>query len=305
MDDLPSLNALRVFEAVARLMSFTKAAEELCVTQGAVSRQVRNLEEELGLPLLIRQPNNLALTRDGEKLFHAAASAFAQIREARRAIREKTATLKIICAPTIATRWLIPRIYRFHEENPTLQLQLSTSVSLIDFRQYTDFDAAITYGEPINGEGLIADPLFREILFPACAPQLLSSGRPLETYADLSRHTLLHSSLERVWWKAWAKKAGIARLKSAGDTCFELEESMIQAVRVGSGVSLVNIYFVQEEIASGELVYPFPDAPALPMNNYYLAVPRTKASRQALKKFRDWVMAEIADLLDRAVIPGG
>lgn len=303
MDSLPSLNGLRAFEATARCMSFTKAARELCVTQGAVSRQVKNLEEELEIPLFLRLPNNLTLTPEGEKLFQATHAAFSQIREARKDLLEKNRHLKIICAPTFATRCLIPRIYRFHENNPKLRLRLETMVTPVDFRHYRDFDAAITYGAPINGQGLTAEPLFREILFPACAPRLLTAHPPLRNYQDLARHTLLHSSLERIWWKAWAKEIGIAPLKSAGEQCFELEESMIQAARTGAGVSLVNVYFVQDEIASGELVYPFPDAHSLPLNTYYLVTHPAKTGLPAIKKFRHWLFSEMEAFLSRARVP--
>ena len=303
MESLPSLNGLKAFEATARHKSFTKAAQELCVTQGAISHQMKNLEEELGITLVLREPNSISLTPEGEKLFQATHSAFSQIRQAKRGLLEENTHLKIICAPTFATRWLIPRINRFHENNSKLRLQLKTIVSRVNFHNFKDFDAAVTYGEPMNGQSLTIEPLFREVLFPACVPRLLTDENPLTGFQDLAHHILLHSSLERLWWKAWAKKVGLDELKSAGDQCFELEESMIQAVRTGSGVSLVNVYFVQEEIATGELIYPFPEGPSLPLETYYLVCPPNKTNLPAVKKFRKWLCSEMSIFLAQAILP--
>lgn len=298
MESLPSLNALRAFEAVARHLNFTKAAGELCVTQGAVSRQVRNLEDELGVALFSRVPNNLRLTPDGEHLFRSTHAAFKQIRDAKKTIQNKSTKLRIITAPTFATRWLIPRLYRFQEENPKLQIQLETSVKRIDFRYHTDFDAAITYGQPAGGPGLVRDHLFQEKLCPACSPKLMATPKPLKTIQDLFRHCLLHSSLDRTEWKAWAKMMGISDFQSAGDQCFELEESTIQATKLGSGIALVNIYYVQDEIASEKLIRLFPEIPLLSLASYYFVYHHHKSSLITLKKFRRWLFEEMASFLN-------
>ncbi|THB76791.1 MAG: LysR family transcriptional regulator [Desulfobacteraceae bacterium] len=296
-DDLPSLNALRAFESVARHLSFTRAADELCVTQGAVSRQVKNLEEELGIQLFSRVPNRLGLTSDGENLYHSAHSAFKQIQHAKQAILEKHSKLNIIAAPTFATRWLSPRLYRFQERNPELQILLETTVKKRDFRYYSNFDAALTYGEPEGQEDLVVAPLFREALYPACSPKLLSSSRPLKRIEDLSSHTILHSSLDRTEWRAWAGMMGLEDFRSSGEQFFELEESSIQAAKVGSGICLVNIYFVQDEILSRNLVLPFPHIPALLLNSYCLVYQKSKSSAAPLKRFRDWIFMELAQFM--------
>ena len=298
MDSLPSLNALRAFEAVARHLNFTKAADELCVTQGAVSRQVKNLEDELGVALFSRVPNNLRLTPDGENLFRSAHAAFAQIRDAKKAIQEKSTKLRIITAPTFATRWLIPRLYRFQEKNPTLQIQLETSVKRLDFRYYTDFDGAITYGKPAGGPDLVMEHIFQEKLCPACSPKLMASPKPLKTIQDLSRHCLLHSSLDRIEWKAWAKMMGVSDFLGAGDQYFELEESTIQATKLGSGIALVNTYYVQDELASGELIRLFPEIPLLSLDSYYFVYHDHKSSLISLKKFRAWLFGELTSFLE-------
>lgn len=297
MDNLPSLNALRAFEAVARHLSFTKAAGELCVTQGAVSRQVKNLEEELGVALFLRIPNNLRLTPDGENLYRSAHAAFAQIRDAKETIQGKNTKLRIITAPTFATRWLIPRLYRFQEKNPTLQIQLETSVKRFDFRYHTDFDAAITYGKPAGGPDLVMDHLFQEKLCPVCSPKLMAAPKPVRTIRDLSGHCLLHSSLNRSEWKAWAKMTGVSDLQNAGDQSFELEESTIQATKLGSGIALVNLFYVRDEIASGKLIRLFPEIPLLSLHSYYFAYHDHKASLISLKNFRTWLFEEMTGFL--------
>ena len=178
-----------------------------------------------------------------------------------------------------------------------MQIQLETSVKRVDFRYYTDFDAAITYGKPTGGPDLVIDHLFQEKLFPACSPKLLASHKPLKTIQDLSRHCLLHSSLDRIEWKAWAKMVGLSDFQSAGDQCFELEESTIQATKLGSGIALVNIYYVQDEILSEKLIRLFPQIPLLSLDSYYFVYHNHKSSLVPLKNFRVWLFGEMTGFL--------
>ncbi|MCG8616718.1 MAG: transcriptional regulator GcvA [Desulfobacterales bacterium] len=293
MDHLPSLNALKAFEAVARHLNFTRAAKELCVTQGAVSRQVKNLEAELGIILFTRVPNNLQLTADGDALYRVAHQVFDRIREAVTTLRQKKQILKIIMAPTFATRWLIPRLYIFHETHPGLQIQLETSTKRFDFLYHTDFDAAIAYGKPNANADLVMTPLMQENLYPVCAPGLITPEKPLAHTGDIRRHCLLHSSLDRKEWRAWAKMMGINELKSSGDQCFELEESTIQATKLGAGIALANQFYIRDEIASGDLIFPFPDVPPLVFNAYYLVYDKSKATLETLDAFIRWLQDEM------------
>lgn len=169
---------------------------------------------------------------------------------------------------------------------PDLQIQLGTSPKPFDFRYLTNFDAAITYGRPVGGR------------------DLASSTRPLNTIEDLSRHCILHSSADRDGWKAWTHRAGIQEFRSAGSQSFELEESSIQATKLGSGISLVNLYFVQEELANGTLMLPFPDMPPLPMHVYYLVYQKNKSLRGSFITFKNWLFQERDAFLDRTRISG-
>lgn len=303
MDPLPSLNALKAFESVARHLNFTRAAKELCVTQGAVSRQVKNLEDELSTPLFVRVPNQLSLTKEGQILFQGVRTAFQTIRDARKSISKTVSKFKILAAPTIATRWLNPRIYRFQEKYPALQIQLETSVSRIDFRVTTGFDTAISYGKPAKGSGMAYTELLQEFLYPVCSPKIKAGLRSIQNPMEMTGACLLHSSLGQVEWKAWAKQQGMDTLAGIGDQRFELEESTIQAAKAGAGIALVNLDFIRDEMASGELVKLFPDIPPLFLNAYYLVYPGNKSLPPLLKEFKAWVLSE-RDLFLTASEPG-
>jgi len=292
MTYLPSLNALRMFEAVARNLNFTRAAEELCVTQGAVSRQIKNLENELSTQLFTRVPNHLRLTTEGEILYQGTRDAFRRIRAACKSIEDKSRKFKILSAPTIATRWLNPMMYRFQEKNPTLQVQLETSVKRINFRVNTRFDAAISYGKSTDDSGMVWEKLMDECLYPVCSKRLVSDKGQLKNPAGLSGHCLLHSSLGQGEWKAWAKQQGIKGLSGKGDQRFELEESTIQAARAGAGIALVNLDFIRDEVNAGELMVLFPEFPPVCLNAYYLVYPADEPLNPLLVNFRKWILKE-------------
>ncbi|MCK5784064.1 MAG: LysR family transcriptional regulator [Desulfobacterales bacterium] len=300
MNQLPSLNALRAFEVVARHLNFTRAAQELCVTQGAVSRQIKNLENELSTQLFVRIPNHLSLTPEGEILYRGSRDAFRLIMDSRKAIEDKFLKFKILSAPTIATRWLNQRIYRFQEKNPALQIQLETSVKRIDFRIITGFDAAISYGKPSHEANMVFEELMAEFLFPVCSPKLLSENRPIKKISDLSGHCLLHSSLGQDECRAWAEKQRLGDLVGGGDQRFELEESTIQAAKAGAGIALVNLDFIRDEVAAKELLILFPEIPPLCLNSYYLVYPGKEVLNPLLKKFRKWILKERSSFLSNA-----
>ncbi|HMC47236.1 MAG TPA: LysR family transcriptional regulator, partial [Caballeronia sp.] len=188
MRRLPPLNALQIFETVARHRSFTRAADHLCLTQGAVSRQILTLEEYYGFPLFTRHSKGLALTNEGEQLLPTVKESFSRIEEiSLRLTRQRTdLALKV---PTCLMRWILPKIMRFQAEYPEIQLQLTTTWQHdVDF-QVEPFDAAIIYGSS-PGVDVHSIALFEEQLTPVCAPSLLEE-KSLDNVADLARHTLL------------------------------------------------------------------------------------------------------------------
>ncbi|HEF4757619.1 TPA: LysR family transcriptional regulator, partial [Burkholderia multivorans] len=189
MRRLPPLHALQIFSTVARHGSFTRAAEQLCVTQGAVSRQIQTLEAHYGFPLFKRHAKGLTLTAEGEQLLPVVNESFARIEDiSSKLTRQRTdLALKV---PTCVMRWMLPRIMRFQGEHPDLHVQITTAWQhVVDFSS-EPFDAAIVYGTS-PGAGVVALPLFGERLTPVCAPELRQTA-PLDAVDDLARHTLLH-----------------------------------------------------------------------------------------------------------------
>ena len=290
MKGIPSLNALRAFEAVARHMNFTKAAGELCVTQSAVSRQVMNLEDELSIKLFSRIPNKLALTEAGMTLYHATHQAFKEIVEAKKIIENKTSKLRLISGPTFATRWLIPRLHHFSKTYPDVQIEMETSTQKVDFRYTNNFDAAISYGIPHGGSALIVERLMRETVAPICSPQLLAPRQSLERVDELSEYAFLHSTLDHMAWKEWSAMMGITHIKGIVEQSFESEEYALQAALSGLGITFVNLHFVQDLIDSGSLIPALPDIAPLPLAPYCLVYHQSKSTFSALSKFRSWLL---------------
>src|ERR1700756_3428670 len=191
---LPSLNGLRAFEAAARLLSFTLAASELNVTQTAISHQIRRLEEELGIRLFIRKNRALALTPQARDYLPGVRAAFNDLRLAtdRLLRKDEDNVLTISTLASLAAKWLLPRLSTFQEAHPGIDVRITTSTSLVDFKG-GDVDAAIRYGRG-NWPGVRAQWLMADELFPVCSPALLKGDKPLRCPEDLANHTLLHSS---------------------------------------------------------------------------------------------------------------
>jgi LysR family transcriptional regulator, glycine cleavage system transcriptional activator len=200
---LPSLNGLRAFEAAARHLSFTRAAAELNVTQTAISHQIRRLEEQLGLRLFMRQQRTLLLTEDAQQYLPAVRAACADLRLATdRLLRaDGKSVLAVSCLPSLAAKWLVPRLAVFQRDDPDIEVRIATATRLVDFRR-EEVDLAIRYG---NGRwpGLRADWLMSENVFPVCSPALLAGDRPLRRPEHLASHTLLHVNLYRDEWLLW------------------------------------------------------------------------------------------------------
>jgi LysR family transcriptional regulator, glycine cleavage system transcriptional activator len=197
---LPSLNGLRAFEAAARLLSFTQAAADLNVTQTAISHQIRRLEDQLGIKLFLRHGRSLTLTQEAQDYLPAVRSAFEDLRRAtarlHRSGRERRLTVSTTAS--LATKWLVSRVAAFQDANPGMEIRITTSTGLVDFRR-EEVDLAVRYGRG-HWPGLRADWLMAERLFPVCSPGLLRGSEPLRLPADLARHTLLHTTVYRDDW---------------------------------------------------------------------------------------------------------
>src|SRR5581483_10212898 len=209
MVTLPSLAGLRAFEAAARHLSFTRAAQELNVTQTAVSHLIRRLEEQLGVRLFLRRNRALELTREAAAYLPAVRGAFEDLRRATNRLRrsERDGLLTVSTTASLAAKWLVTRVAAFQAANPGIEVRISTSSHLVDF-QREEVDMAVRYGRGI-WPGLRTDWLMAEDMFPVCSPSLLGGEHPLREPEDLEHHTLLHATVSREDWQLWLTAAGL------------------------------------------------------------------------------------------------
>jgi LysR family glycine cleavage system transcriptional activator len=289
---LPSLNGLRAFEAAARHLSFTLAADELNVTQTAISHQIRRLEEELGIKLFIRQKRTLALTEQGRDYLPGIRAAFNDLRLAtdRLLHRDRDHVLTVSTLASFASKWLLPRLSAFQQANPHIDVRITTSTALVDFKS-GDVDAAIRYGRG-QWPGLRADWLTADHLFPVCSPKLLMGDRPLRKPEDLARYTLLHTNASHDDdWRLWLTAAGLPNNISKQPALgFDLIFMTLQAAIDGLGVAVGRTTYVEGDLASGRLVMPFDIR--LPADaGFYLVSPESSADTPNLRAFREWLQS--------------
>lgn len=301
MSSLPPLNALRAFEAAARHLSFKQAAEELCVTQGAVSHHIMRLEAALGLKLFIRHHRRIELTREGARYGHEIQSAFAAIARATAnctAAVDGTA-LKVKLPPTCAIRWFVPRLARFHALHPKISVQIATSHEPFDVDR-DNVDVAIQYNRS-EREDLRCELLFGEVLVPVCSRELANDGRGIRTPRDVGRHVLLKSILRPTDWPRWFKMVGVSD-DFAPDRELVLENASLtyEGAEKGLGVALAQAAFVEEELRTGRLVVPI-DRRMVSQAGYYLVIPRERERLRKVRTFRAWLLEEAA----RAQSAGG
>jgi len=291
---LPSLNGLRAFEAAARHLSFTVAAAELNVTQTAISHQIKRLEQELGIRLFVRKNRALALTPAASDYLPGVRAAFNDLRLATDRLRRKDNNHVLIVSTlaSLAAKWLLPRLAAFQEDNPGIDVRITTSTALVDFKS-GDVDAAIRYGRG-HWPGLRADWLTADELFPVCSPALLAGNRALKCPQDLAHHTLLHSSGGYDDdWRLWLTAAGLPTdiSKQPGLT-FDLILMTVQAAIDGIGVAMGRTSYVEADIAKGRLLVPFKIA--LPADaGFYLVSPEARADSPKLRAFRQWLLASV------------
>ena len=293
-DELPPLNALRAFEGTARRLSMSSAAKEMHVTPGAVSRQIRLLEEFLGHALFDRSRREIALTPHGQRYFETITASFKQIRETTGRIRTvaKCSPLKIRAYTTFAMQWLIPRLSSFHAEHPAIEVVLSASLDPVDFRR-DDLDGAIRLG---NGywPGLTASPLVENILVPVCSPALPAKNA-LSKPADLAQHLLLHSAAHERSndWVDWLKIAGVSGVVDAyAGLKYENSAMAYQAAREGQGLAMAQLALIEKDVTAGRLVIPFAERLDRGAFTYYLLTPDDRPASKPMQRFREWLLAQ-------------
>lgn len=294
---LPPLTALRTFEAAARHLNFTRAAQELCVTQTAVSHQVRQLEAHLGTALFARDGRGLRLTEDGTSWARELHEVFSRLYEANRRLREAARNLQPTVAvsvlPSFAARWLVPRLGSFFAEHPGIDVRISPSERLVDLSE-EPIDLGIRFGTG-HYPGLVVRKLADDVLVLVCAPALLKRKK-LETLADLRRHTLLHDDEPEAWARILKQHDGHGVDITRGSVF--TDSSMLVAAAVdGQGVALVRRALAVDELAAGRLVVPLRKlAPLALPRAYYVAGSRERLARPAVAAFRTWLLAQAESL---------
>jgi LysR family glycine cleavage system transcriptional activator len=288
---LPSLNGLRAFEAAARHLNFTRAAEELNVTQAAVSHQIKGLEERLGQPLFRRLNRKLLLTDAGQTLLAPMSQALAIMAEAVASIEgdDGAGVLTISTLDSIAANWLVPRLGRFRASYPDIDMRIAISDDLVDFSG-GGVDVALRYG---LGEypGLHVTPMMTEDLFPVCSPAMLENGPPLNTPADLRHYTLFHDNVLE-GWAEWFAAAGITDSDAfTHGPAFSHSNLVVRSALSGEGVALGRSQLVADELSSGRLVKPF-DISVPSTWAYYVVSTPAQANRLKVKAFRQWVLEQ-------------
>ncbi|MFA7279442.1 MAG: LysR substrate-binding domain-containing protein [Sterolibacterium sp.] len=292
--DLPPLDALRVFEIAGRELSFTRAAERLCVSQSAVSKQISTLETALGASLFERKTRTLKLTPAGERLLRATETSLATLREAFADLRAgEEPTITLTCTPAFASLWLIPRLGEFRRLNPGIDIRISADTRVIDLEKGR-FDIAVRH---LSDRSAPADALriAGGAVIAVCNPGILTAAHALNKPQDLSNHVLLDyvdETRQLPWlsWAVWLEAAGVADLRPLGRVEFNQYEGAIRAAIDGQGIALATRDLVQHLLDSGSLVTPMPQRYSNP-RSYFLLVSHRGAGNPAVTVFCQWMQS--------------
>ncbi len=296
---IPSLNALRAFEAAARHCSFSRAAEELHVTPTAISHQIRSLEDQLGFQLFERLGSGLTLTPKGARYFPPLKRAFDSIGQATEDIcsTETSESLVIGVLPNFAIRWLIPRLPDFHAKHRGIDVQLATAHQHLSFGE-AGVDVAIRAGTRITTDidvaNIQSDLLFTCELFPVCSPALLEiAANSITEPTDLGNHTLLHCAPSMNDWRSWLSRWGCDQIDPEKGPRFDSYAMCLEAAVHGMGFAMSSFPFVADDLASGRLVAPLDRT--VPQNRaWYLLYPDIASMRQRVGAFREWILDEVS-----------
>ncbi|MBT4521735.1 MAG: transcriptional regulator GcvA [Halieaceae bacterium] len=296
---LPPLKALRAFEAAARHESFTRAASELHVTHGAISQQIRTLEEYYQQPLFVRSRGKVSLNSAGEKLLPVIGSALDRIEKVSDQLKSSTddETLNIHLTAAFAGQWLIPRLSDFQQHYPNYTIHLSPAQTFSGFRDRQP-DVAIRWGAMTLAD-VAMEKLFDVDTFAACAPSLLTGEHPLHTPGDLQYQTLIHDD-DGEAWQAMLDEIEVDNLDQGKGLYYSDTSLALQVAREGQGVIVAGSVLAAQDLAAGRLVIPFPHF-VHRRNAYYLYFPNTSANKPAVKIFREWIHLQAADYLKNQI----
>ncbi len=303
MRHIPGTRALRTLIAAGRHLNFTRAADELGLTPAAVSFQIKEIEEQLGVKLFTRTSRTIRLTEAGALLCEASADSLdlmsRAVSRAHKAARG-TAQLKVTLDPQFATKWLMRRVEDFRKLRPDIELRFDISYEVRDF-DADDIDIAIRFGTGIY-PGLVANRLFDNVIVPVCSPRLLASGKPLKEPRDLLNHTLAHIEWSRqgvTWpnWRMWMAAAGVDDYDGGNTIVFGTSSHAVDAAMAGDAVALADFAMVANDLSEGRLVRPFDlSIKVSPEFAYFLVYPQQSALDQRILAFRDWMLKEAAEV---------
>jgi len=289
---LPPLNALKAFESAARLGTMTAAGDELNVTQVAITRQIAALEASMRVALFVREHRSIRLTKAGETLFVAVTRSFHELQSATESMSEGSANVLKICGyATFTMRWLIPRLHRFHNLHPHIDIQLHSSMDVVDFER-SDIDVAIRGGDgqwPAWDCVLLA-PIE---LVPVCSPGLRTALKSKRFPGDLARVTLLHSKARPHDWRKWLESVSAPTDRARTGITFDNGSLAYQAAIDGAGVAMAQHVLVADDLAKGSLV-ALSEVRIPSGDSYYFVAPRRRMPAKAVA-FRDWLLKEIRE----------
>lgn len=288
---LPPLNALKAFESAARHLSFTKAADELFVTQAAVSHQIKSLESFLSTKLFHRKNRSLLLTEEGQGYFQDLRDIFVQMQEATERLLAMGAkgTITVATPPSFASQWLVPKIYQFSAQHTDIDVRIK-AIDLDDGFLDDSIDVAVYYGYG-RWPGLHSTKLLAQYLTPMCSPLLLQRGKPLNNLDDLRHHTLLHDG-ERSAWKNWLDTFKVKNVNVNQGPIFSHTMLILQAASIGQGIALSDTVLAKPDIDSGRLVCPFEER-IESKESYYLVCNESQADKSKIKVFTDWMLSQV------------
>ena len=290
---LPPLNALKAFEAAARHESFTRAAEELCVTQGAVSHQVKALEAELGIKLFNRERQRLIITEAGREYLTVLRDSFDRIAVGTERLiqRQSSGVLTVSTSPDFAAKWLVNRLGRFAEAHPGIDLRISATLHHVDFAR-EDVDLAVRHGDG-SWPGLDVARLSTEQLFAVCSPKLLRGRQRIGKPSDVLKFPLLHLD-DRKDWARWLEAAGVADAELSHGPVLNRASMVIDAAVDGQGIALARTTLAAWDLINGRLVRPLTETLRL-SKTYWIICPKATSTLPKIVTFRDWLLAEAAD----------
>ena len=294
------LNALRAFESAARHLNFSRAADELSVTPGAVSQQIRLLEDTVGGPLFRREARGLALTDLGRAAAPLLREGFDRLMDASALLREppRRRQVSVSVTPSFAAKWLMPRMDDFHAAHPEIEVWISADLEPVNLHEGAA-DLAVRYG-PGGYEGYISERLMGETVLAVCAPQLTQGARPIRSPQDLIDHTLLHDATQdddpsRPDWAMWLKARGVRHPAPSRGSRFNQSSLLIEAAVAGRGVALAKRALAQADLDAGRLVAPFADGSESLGFAYHVILPRDRPSPPGASLFAQWLKRQAID----------